>query len=434
MAKHPANGPRVPPRYIIQGVCIRMTIVFKRSCLPFAGLVFLAVRCAAGPILAAAPEKPSASTSAAPSTRSSAEKPPPLPANAAREQDLLAEAGPGFELRRTSHFVIAYEAQRETLTNLLSRLKATYYKVHRFCYVHEIPLDVKTGKLEVVFCDEWSSYVRQAQAAQMDPSGTYGFFDLARNRSYFCNVEHTPGVVRFKRQIGEAQSSLAQLERTLADVPQDADRIQLRYSDGRTLMVTLREAYDELDGNRRRLRDLEVELARYIEQLNQSVIQHEVAHHVLFAGGVHTAGASNPMWLVEGLAMQFETPPSRPRQTSTSINHDRLGEFRRAHEGGQLLPISRLISDPGLFSKNTPNRAIAYSQAWALVYYLSRNKSDRFAAYVRALAVRRPGVPVAPEHELSEFDRFFGPKDGGVISRWEKHILALPYRAGKIGR
>ncbi|MBN1345521.1 MAG: DUF1570 domain-containing protein [Phycisphaerae bacterium] len=361
-------------------------------------------------------------------------KPPDFRSDPQREAQLAKDVGEGFRLLRTSHFVIAYDVPKQTLEELFSRLEGTFYKVHRFCQTRDIPLDVSTTKLEVIFCDRWSTYANHARQAGVDPKGAYGFYHATSNRSIFYNIEHAPGVVELRKRVTNSKNHLAYLEDLLGSLRPDTDRVRLKYPDGQTATLTVDEGYEELDLNRARLRDTEVQLDRHVEQLNRTVIQHEVAHHVLFAGGVHVRGAVNPTWLVEGLAMQFETPPARPRQSPTTVNNARLGEFRDAHDQKRLIPLERLLSDNLLFVKNTPDRAISYAQAWALVYYLSRKRSDHFAAYVRALSARRPGESIAAEKERQEFCSFFGSIDRKFVSRWEKHILALPYRKGETGR
>jgi len=359
-------------------------------------------------------------------------RPPDLRTDPEGERRLIEAAGKGFRIRRTSHFAIAYDVPRSTLARLLTRVEGTYHKVHRFCAVRDIPLSVSGTKLEVTFCDDWQTYVARAGQCRFDAAGTYGYYCQRCGRSVFYNIEHAPGVARLREQADAAKRNLEQIEDVLNHLPPQTDRVRLRRSSGESFTVTVPQAYQELDIARGQLRRSEIELNRTVEQLNQSVIQHEVAHHVLFSGGVHARGADNPYWLLEGLAMQFETPPTRPRRTPTSVNVRRLDDFRQAHKEGILLTLKHLISNNRAFQENAPIRRISYAQAWSLVYYLSRKQSDQFAAYVRALANRRPGVSIAVEHEQREFDRFFGPLDGSFVRRWEKQILSLPHRTGEV--
>ncbi len=374
------------------------------------------------------------SSAAQPATRAGRLALPALPADPVAEEKLLSELGEGFRVRRSQHFSVACDASQAALRGLLRRIEDTYVSVHLFCRAQEIPLRVSGAKLQIVFCNDWSTYAERARRSQLDPAGTYGFYSQRRHRSVFCNIDRAPAVDRLRREIAQARDDLMAFEHVLRDFPPGTDRVELSFPDGRAATVTVPEAHRELANSRLRMRRLEVRLPRDVERLSRWAIQHETAHHVLFAGGVHVRGATTPAWLLEGLATQFEGPLAAEAGALPGINDERLREFRRAHEQGRLIPVARLLLDDELFTKNTANRVISYAQAWSLVYYLSRWESERFAAYVRALAARRPGERVAAGNERSEFCRFLGPIDETFVRRWEKHILALPVRMGETRR
>jgi hypothetical protein len=377
--------------------------------------------------------RPSRKASTAPSaTPATPDKTPSLPSSRAAEDRLLASAGKGFKLHHTSHFVLACNVSQETLNHLLSRLEATYYKVHSFCRVGKIPVNVSGSKLEVILFDQWADYAAWVKRLGADPVGTYGLYDQRSNRSAFYNLEHDPGMIRLRQQVKEARANLTRLQHTIDALAPDVDRIRLNYPDGRSVTVSRNEALAQLENNQRGLRRMGTHLTRYGEKLNQSVIQHEAAHHIMFAGHVLVPGADNPAWLVEGLACQFEVPPGSSGQEQSTISQYRLGEFRDACDKGCLLSLTLLLSDSENLVRQTNTRAVFYGQAWGLVYYLKKKYPDRFAAYVRALGARRPGLPVAAEQERSDYRRFFGPPDEAFVRRWETHILALPYRSEEV--
>jgi len=361
-----------------------------------------------------------------------AQKPGPLRSDPKAEEKLLAAVGQGFRLHRTSHFVVACDVSSAPLSQLLSRRDATYYRVHAFCRVRHIPIDVSCSKLEIVFFDDRTAYAKWARRFGVDPSGSYGFYDQRTNHSAFYNLENDPEFAKLRVQLAKSKANVEHVERVLAGLPANVDRVHLTYNDGRVATMSRNEAHAALEANRRSLRRLSSKLIQYAERLNQSVIQHEAAHHIFFAGGVLTRMADNPSWLVEGLACQFEVPVSYVGDVQNSISQYRLAEFHEAASQKLLLPLERVLWDGEFLVRNTPNRGIFYAQAWGLVYYLKNRFSDRFAAYVRALAARRPGESVAHEQEQAEYRRFFGQLDEAFVRRWEKHILALPYRPEEV--
>jgi hypothetical protein len=396
---------------------------------------FIAVLLLILPATCAADQAKKAQAPAAkhPTAGKGTDAPPPLPSDAAAEQRLLNDAGEGFRLSRTAHFVLAYDVPRPKLTHLLGRLEATYNKVRQFCRTAKIPLRVPPSKLEIIFVDRWSTYVRFARRTGIDPAGTYGFYDQLSNRTVFYNVEHDPQMKRLREQVERSKGNLDHVQKQLASLPPNVDRVELRYPDGRAALLSPAAAQHDLLVSRQELSHTERKMSEYSERLNQSVIQHEAAHHVLFAGRALVPLASNPQWLVEGLAMQFESPPTSSGHSTDSVSEYRLEEYRQAHKEVRLLPLPDVLWGPEKIGGSARNRATYYAQAWALVYYLKKKQPERLAAYVRALAIRRPDVPVAADQERVEFIRSFGPADEAFAKRLEKHILALPYRPSKVG-
>ena len=343
---------------------------------------------------------------------------PSLPADPAAERELVEIGGPGLRLRRTEHFVVAYNASDESPTALISRLEATHRSVYRFCRINKLPARPLSRRLQVLFFDTYDEYARIARAAGFSYQGSVGFYSQRTNVATFYNILNSPQLSEINRLIEQAEGRIERLRRT-------------RPIDRRALRVQVRERFRLVN-----VRD------RTVERLNRSTVQHETAHQLLFNAGVHVRGARNPDWLVEGLACLFETPPSASGAGAGAVNQLRLADFRaclgEADPGGQLkaddlqtalaagkfVPLSRLVSDPTLFTRRAdPNLVHYYSQAWSLVCYLQRAKREKFAEYLGLLGQRQVGQPVGPEQEIAEFQSIFGSLDERFERRWAAYIL-----------
>ena len=156
------------------------------------------------------------------------------------------------------------------------------------------------------------------------------------------------------------------------------------------------------------------------------------------------------MWLVEGLACQFEVP--QPRGKRLAVNQMRLADIRDAfrvgrHEKdlpdsrigqafalGPLVSVRRLVSDPELFTR--PNRDILahYAQAWALTFFLHRTNAKAFWNYLGAISKREIGEVVSADNELRKFAAAFGTPDHEFDLRWAAFLLRLRYDSAKGGR
>jgi hypothetical protein len=343
---------------------------------------------------------------------------PSLPVDSAAERELLEIGGPGLRLRRTEHFVVAYNTSDESLTALISRLEATHRSVYRFCRINELPARPLSRRLQVLFFDTYDEYARIAQAAGFSFQGSVGFYSQRTNVATFYNMFNSPELSEINRLIEQAEGSMERLRGTR---PIDRQALQVQVKE-RSRLVNVRD--------------------RTVERINRSTVQHETAHQLLFNAGVHVLGAHNPHWLVEGLACLFETPPSASGAGAGAVNQLRLADFRAclgdgdaggklkhddlgtALAGGKFVPLRRLVSDPTLFTRRAdPNLVHHYSQAWALVCYLQRAKREQFAEYLRLLGQRQVGQAVAPEQEIADFESIFGPLDERFERRWAVFIL-----------
>ncbi len=144
---------------------------------------------------------------------------------------------------------------------------------------------------------------------------------------------------------------------------------------------------------------------------NVATIVHEATHQIAFNCGLHTRYADNPMWLTEGLAMYFETPDLRSGsgwQTAGRLNVTRLTRFRDyARNRRKEDSLSTLISSETRF--RDPDAMIdAYSESWALSYFLIRARRDDFVGYLKSLAAKPRLQWESPEQRRMEFEASFG--------------------------
>ena len=344
----------------------------------------------------------------------------------AAEVALLDRLGPDARLRRTDHFLIAYDTPEETIRSLVSRLEATYRAVFRVCAVNGIPAEHPGERLEVLCFHRFEDYARFAAESGFAAAGTAGFYNQANNLAAFVNVLNLPELSALNRSVETHRRRLDTL---------------------RAARPSHREA---LDRQQRQWRRLAGERDRFVERANRLTVQHEAAHQILFNAGVHVRGAQNPGWLVEGLACLFETPPSRWGAGPGATNQMRLGDFRsslgggdpsarlrpddiqRAFESGTFVPLRELVGEADLFSRREdPNLVYHYCQAWSLVCYLQRAHRLEFAEYTRRLAGRRPGERLPAEAEIAEFEDVFGPLDERFERRWARYVLSLRFRPGE---
>ncbi len=355
--------------------------------------------------------------------------PPSVPAAERTHAELCALVGPKARAVTTKHFVVAYDTTIETVRRLTSRVEATSRGIEKFCTFNGIAYAPSKTPLEILLFDQPESFYRYAAALGVRAEGLNGFYYTGTNRSAFFNILNHPSLGELRQGIERLEEQVAQLNRQEFNKAQRARK---------------RELLKQLHYYRNRRNQL-------VEKLNRTVVQHETAHHLLYDGGVHVIGAPNPVWLVEGLAVLFETPPSAKGAGIGVTNQMRLADFRAAcgekldpqkkrprkmmpenlrtaYDAGRFIPLRRFITlhrfseDP-----SNPNVGYYYAQAWGLTFYLQRTQREELARYINALAKRTPGEPVAPEEELAQFEAVFGLVDARFERRWAAFIFNLRF-------
>lgn len=142
---------------------------------------------------------------------------------------------------------------------------------------------------------------------------------------------------------------------------------------------------------------------------NTDTIIHEATHQTAYNVGVHQRFAEQPKWLVEGLAMMFETPGMREawsiRTRKDRINRGRLDYFLQHLEQRTDDALVRLITTDQTFRTNP---MAAYAEAWLLSFYLFETQPRKYSDYLTRVAAR-PAFSLYPATERrEEFTRIFG--------------------------
>lgn len=144
-------------------------------------------------------------------------------------------------------------------------------------------------------------------------------------------------------------------------------------------------------------------------KLTASTIIHEAAHQSAFNTGIHNRFAPQPRWLVEGLGMMFEATgvyDSRGHsQQSDRINHERLAAFKYNSSKRRKGMLAELVSSDRLFQIDAN---VAYSEAWALSFYLAEMQPQKYFQFLAKTAGRKSFVEYPSPHRLKDFTDAFG--------------------------
>jgi len=141
-----------------------------------------------------------------------------------------------------------------------------------------------------------------------------------------------------------------------------------------------------------------------------TTVIHEAVHQIAFNCGMHARFSDCPLWFSEGIAMYFETPDltsARGWRGVGAVNQARLQQFNQYLRNRPANSLHTLIRDDTRF--RDPKKALdAYAEAWALTWFLLRQRSDQYIGYLKALSAKKPLIEDGPEKRIQQFEEHFG--------------------------
>ncbi len=151
-------------------------------------------------------------------------------------------------------------------------------------------------------------------------------------------------------------------------------------------------------------------LAQPAAERTVATIVHEATHQIAFNCGLQTRFADIPLWVSEGVAVYFETPDLKSTTGWNSIggvNHVRLALLRDYLARRPPGSLKTLLADDQRF-RNARDALEAYAEAWALNYFLIRQRPKQYLEYFKRLAAKTAWVADGPDGRLREFQEVFG--------------------------
>lgn len=292
-------------------------------------------------------------------------------------KQLLAQLPAGFETHKTAHYLICHNTSRA----YASWCGALFERLHRgfvnFWTRKGMKLSEPQFPLVAIVFANRESYLEYSQTELGASSAAIiGYYSLRSNQMTMYDLTGVDAL----RKAGDRRASAAHINQMLARP----------------------EA----------------------EQLVATII-HEATHQIAFNCGMHARFADIPLWVSEGIAVYFETPDlesAKGWRSIGAVNRSRLTQLRQYLPQRSAGSLKSLISDDRRM--RDPKLALdAYAEAWALNYYLIRQKPKQYVRYLQMLAEKKPLVWDDPATRVEEFESAFGELsalDGDFLRQMEK--------------
>ncbi len=329
-----------------------------------------------------------------------------LPFNEQAAQRLQQEFGAGFQIRRTHHFRIAYNSSdlyAELSGDLLEEVYLHFIRFFEDRHFRPVPL---TDRLEVILFHAREDFLKHALTLGNDMSGAAGYYLTETNRSYFYDAVNDGKYESHVNDLQEAQSRLDKSRQQVTANRQGSVRYRLTAPDGSEQTLDREEMLAYLDSQQKVLDGQFTELRSTYRGRNITNTVHEAVHQLAYNCGIHSRYCENPKWLVEGLALYFESSDPRHWEGPGTVLPHRLTPFLAASGTVRHITLRQLLTSDEVFDTTQSRAAEAYASAWALFYYLAERDHENFFDYIHDLSNRLANEPYSPQERLEDFETY----------------------------
>jgi hypothetical protein len=296
-------------------------------------------------------------------------------ASVLRDQ-LRREFGKSYDVVGTRHYTVCAIGEKKART-YAETLEELYRSFHMYFSVRGFKMNEPEFPLVAVVFPDYGSFARYAQAETVSVSKLLrGYYLNTSNRIALYEDADGPAGLQSQREFPR-------------DLP---ERLELEggvYSSFRPHLNS----------------DDPAQAWGSIEATLKDTMIHEATHQVAFNTGLHSRIGATPKWVVEGLATVFEAPGIRNSSANSGvkmrINRDRyvwFGNYSKSRRRPRSLETF-LASDDSFKSDVLD----AYSEAWALSFFLIETRPRAYADYLRTIAARDPLLVYSAEQRVADF-------------------------------
>jgi hypothetical protein len=329
--------------------------------------------------------------------------------------------GVSMNVVRGDHVLLLHQATDAEAAERLALLERVITSYYLLFAAQGIELAVPGRRLVFALFatqDDYLSFLRAQNAAAF--STTQGYFHPNWNAVVAYDGRGSDRQQTGRETARARREELKSFQATVDRLPRGAKlRVTLTGESARTLDRA--QALDLIEKLQREVRREEILLDLEHRAIDDGTAAHEMIHLLAANSGLLPRHDAFPVWLQEGLAMQFEVIRGG-RWAGIGRAHDlRLPDWRKIQPPPPLEP---LVRDSG-FGRGY--RRELYAQAWALVHYLRARHPQQFLTFLDLL--RSPDARSAdlsrPDRTLDAFHRAFGTDLEPLERDWHAYLVTL---------
>jgi len=335
------------------------------------------------------------------------------------ELDAWFDDLPGSLTRASGpHIVLFHQSDETGAADRLAQLERVYVAFDLLFTAQGLPPRRPNHKLVNIHFKDPKDYQRVLKRESATAFlNTSGYYHPTRRVVLTYDIRNRPSRQRAWERIEQRRQRIDQAAERLEGLPGNA-RVRLEVADAPARVLSPSEAQAALDRLRR---DLDREaLLRELDQTRSllGVACHELVHQLVIETGLAPRYDRFPLWLHEGLALQFETIRADRWAGFGRLDRRRIDDWRDLDAPPRL---DSLLNDEGFDHGYDPGR---YAAAWGLVAYLRKERPQEFLTFLDLLRApsRRSSRAAASR---AAFRAAFGPDLEELERSWHRYMERL---------
>ncbi len=325
-----------------------------------------------------------------------------------------------FQVARSAHIVLLHQSSEKEAADQVERLERVFRTYYLEFASQGLDLAVPLSRLVSVWFaerDDYLAFLRNERAGAF--LSTRGYHHPTRGIVLSYDARSDENQRRAGKALLAKRAHLAEFERRIDEMPASA-RLRIGINGATAKVLRKAEAKIELARLRRDADREELLLRLSRRRLNEAVAAHELTHQLVAVSRLAPRHDDFPQWLHEGLAMQFEAVRGGEWAGLGEPADLRLLDYRSIHPEPALVP---LLHDAGL---GRGYRRDPYAAAWALVYFLRRERPAEFLAFLDRLRLPNAEANPGTDGQVAAFRAVFGADLETLESSWHRAISSLP--------
>jgi len=334
-----------------------------------------------------------------------------IPPNKKREQELLAEFGRGFRVYRSRHYRICHNTDLDYAKERGKCFETLYEKFYRHFDKMGMATTFLKDRVEVVLFRSREQYAKYAGSKYPTLAMSAGFYSQLDNRASFFDGKGEAHYKTFQKQYSAYRRSLRNTRNQMSSLRRGT-KITLNYGDGRQETFTR-------GGLRRKIREMEKSAKSQWKKFqserqlaNLSTTMHECTHQLTFNLGLLPMKGPVPKWLAEGIATFFEETKPERKGKASGVNKRMMKTYSSSQKPG----LRDVLINDAVWMVFDQKTNVAYSQGWALFYFLSTQRQAQTVVYMKGM-LKNAGRPQTVQSRIADFESAFG-KIEDVEKEW----------------